>query len=206
MKSEKSKLYIRAQKEIELLKKNADEYYSLCADSALKAFGVLCEDEHSGASIVITKDILVRLIKGLPLTPITEEDFADNKDGLTKDQIKEGIKNFKICTRQYSLFRKEYNDGTVKYSDTNRVVFIEQDGLPSYLGLATNAVNELFPITLPYMPESKPYKVYGSLKTIINGKDETLNPKYHGMYNKIYLDYIITPDGQRVDLNKEIDC
>lgn len=206
MESEKSKLYIRAQKEIELLKKTADKYYSLCADSALKAFGVLCEDGHSGSSIEITEDILVRLIKGLPLTPITEEDFANDKDGLTKDQIKEGIKNFKICTRQYSLFRKEYNDGTVIYSDTNRVVFIAQDGIPSYLGLATNAVNELFPITLPYMPQSKPYHVYGSLKTIIDGEDKTLDPKYTGTYNKVYLDYIITPDGKHVDLNREIDC
>lgn len=204
MKSEKSELYIRAQKEVELLKKTADEYFSLCADSALRAFDVLCRDEHSGTSIEITKDILYRLIENLPLTPITEEDFVD--DDLTKDDIKAGIKNMKTCTRCYSLFRKEYTDGTVKYLDTTRVVFIAQDKLPSYLGLATRAVDELFPITLPYMPQSKPYHVYGSLKTIIDGEDKTSDPKYTGTYNKVYLDYIITPDGKRVELNREIDC
>ena len=46
------------------------QYDILCYESAMKAYETLMEDDHSGCSIVFTKNILNRLIDGRPLTPI----------------------------------------------------------------------------------------------------------------------------------------
>ena len=54
------------------------DYGCACYQSALKAYLSLCEDEHSGMSFSLTKNILVRLMEGNPLTPITDEDLGIN--------------------------------------------------------------------------------------------------------------------------------
>ena len=51
------------------------DYGCACYQSALKAYQSLCEDEHSGMSFNIAKNILIRLMEGNPLTPIIDEDF-----------------------------------------------------------------------------------------------------------------------------------
>ena len=51
------------------------DYGCSCYQSALKAYESLCNDDHSGYSFSITKNILIRLMEGRPLTPITDEDF-----------------------------------------------------------------------------------------------------------------------------------
>lgn len=48
------------------------DYGCACYESALKAFGSLCEDGHSGFSIGLTKAILNRLINNKPLLPIED--------------------------------------------------------------------------------------------------------------------------------------
>ena len=55
------------------------DYGCACYDSAMKAFESLLDDNHSGLSIGITKNILNRLIDGKPLTPIedTEEVWGE---------------------------------------------------------------------------------------------------------------------------------
>ena len=71
-----------AEKEIEIACKKENpnreegewDYGCACYESALKAFKSLLEDEHSGFSISITKNILNRLIDGKPLTPIEDTD------------------------------------------------------------------------------------------------------------------------------------
>ena len=50
------------------------DYGCACYESALKAFGSLCEDGHSGFSIGLTKAILNRLINNKPLLPIEDTD------------------------------------------------------------------------------------------------------------------------------------
>ena len=50
-----------AKKEVKLFKEKQDDYGKLCADSALKAFLSLVEDNHSGLSIKITQNLLNRL-------------------------------------------------------------------------------------------------------------------------------------------------
>ena len=51
------------------------DYGCACYESALKAYECLCDDGHSGMSFDITKNIVIRLMNGIPLTPITDEDF-----------------------------------------------------------------------------------------------------------------------------------
>ena len=51
------------------------DYGCSCYQSALKAYKSLLSDGHSGASFGLTRNILVPLMDGLPLTPIDEKDF-----------------------------------------------------------------------------------------------------------------------------------
>ena len=51
------------------------DYGCSCYKSALKAYKSLLEDEHSGMSFSFTRNILERLMRGEPLTPITDDDF-----------------------------------------------------------------------------------------------------------------------------------
>ena len=60
-KKEKSNLQIWAEREVEIACKKEDVYGCKYYHSALKAFESLCDDDHSGCSIKITKEILNRL-------------------------------------------------------------------------------------------------------------------------------------------------
>ena len=114
-----------AQKEIELAieseKKASEgtnewEYGVACYESAMKAYKALLADNHSGMSIQITKNILNRLIDGKCLTPI--EDTPDVWNEITESA--DGSKEYQ-CKRMSSLFKKVATDGTVTYSDIDRV-------------------------------------------------------------------------------------
>ena len=114
-----------AQKEIELAieseKKASEgtnewEYGVACYESAMKAYKALLADNHSGMSIQITKNILNRLIDGKCLTPI--EDTPDVWNEITESA--DGSKKYQ-CKRMSSLFKKVATDGTVTYSDIDRV-------------------------------------------------------------------------------------
>ena len=81
------------------------------------------------------------------------------------------------------------------------MVVEEDDGREStwHNGLVSDIINELFPITMPYMPENNPYKVYCM---------ECLSDKANGDYDTVGVFYAITPDGTRVEINRffgEID-
>ena len=99
-----------AEREIELLKEanKPDEgecfdYVGGCCDSALKAFEVLLDDEHSGLSIQITKMILDKLIDGKALTPIEDVPEAWNFIGcFNEEEEAAGIKRYQ-CKRMSSL-------------------------------------------------------------------------------------------------------
>lgn len=199
-----------AKKEVELFKEKQDDYGKLCADSALKVFLSLVEDNHSELSIKITQNLLNRLIDGQPLQPIEDKDFfVDNKDDFdlseSEEQLKKvGLKSFLQCPRMFSLFRKEKLDGTVIYNDVERTIFVDiyDENNPStwHSGEADKIVNEIFPITMPYYPSQKQYKVYGkSMYVDENGNDKT--KEHPGTFNYTIYEYLITPDGERIELN-----
>lgn len=155
-----------AENEVELAckKENPDwdgesfDYGCSCYQSALKAYKSIMEDEHSGFSYSVTKNILKRLLDNLPLTPI--EDTEDNWHeicGFNED----GTKTYQ-CVRKSSLFKDVTKDGKVSYHDNDRVYCQEVDDPNDtfYNGFATKFVNEKFPITMPYFPKTfERYKV-----------------------------------------------
>ena len=86
------------------------DYGCACYQSALKAYNSLCEDEHSGMSFNITKNILIRLMEDNPLTPITDDDFFidGNMPYESPESLKEeGLKSSLQCPRKSSLLEKK---------------------------------------------------------------------------------------------------
>ena len=194
-----------AKKEIELACKKENpnwdgksfDYGCSCYQSALKAFESLLDDDHSGFSWSITKEILIRLMEHLPLQPIKDEDFKVTEDTIHEHPayLKErGLKSSIQCPRMSSLFRYEKLDGTVSYSDVDRAYGIDIDTNHSYGGGGINKyVDELFPITMPYYPSKNKFKVYT--------QDFLVNPKEGDWDHKAYL-YMITPEGKEIRIDK----
>ena len=203
-----------AEREIELACKKENpnwdgksfDYGCACYQSALKAYKSLCEDDHSGASFNITKNILIRLMNDLPLKPITDDDFLGVKPDWDDSKYleKNGLKSHLQCPRMFSLSRKETLDGKITCSEVDRVVFDDANGDGWWHnGYATEIVDELFPITMPYYPKVEKYKVYGETFYIVDGEDKTAENV--GTYNRVKIYYVITPDKERIEINKEFD-
>ena len=168
------------------------EYGVACYKSAMKAFNSLIEDGHSGMSIGITKNILNRLIEGKPLTPIVDSD--DIWNNISDIDNNKGYKTYQ-CNRMTSLFKYLYEDGTVKYSDIDRVVGININNPKCVYSsaLTRNIVDKVFPIQLPYYPGIKPYKVYC---------EDFLSDPSNGDFDTVGVFYIETPEDEKVELNK----
>ena len=171
------------------------DYGCNCYKSALKAYKSLLEDEHSGMSFSFTRNILDRLMRGEPLTPITDDDFDGGSliydaDDLASMRLKSEIQ----CPRMSSLFRKETIDGEVTYHDLDRAYCIDiEKPSETFSCSATDIVDELFPIKMPYLPKREKYKVY--VQTFLTNKK-------NGDLDTRGIIYLITPDGKRIDINR----
>ena len=179
--------------------KKAWDYGCSCYKSALKAYKSLMGDKHSGGSFGFTRDILIRLMDGQPLSPITDEDFMTTPLGhktypLEPEEYlqKRGLKSELQCPRMSSLFRIETLDGKVSYHDNDRAYYINveepSDTYHSWAGF----LDEMFPITMPYMPKKGKYKIYAQT---------FLTDKKKGDFDTKGILYMITPEGERVDIN-----
>jgi hypothetical protein len=173
---------------------NSDEfdYGCSCYKSALKAYKSICEDEHSFMSYIFTKNILIRLLNELPLTPIEDtkdvwnEVCIDKHDGETSYQ----------CVRKSSLFKCVHDNGKIEYHDNDRAYCIDMNTGNTYHDFPCHIVDELFPIKFPYYPSERQYKVYT--------KDFLAKGYYgdNGDYNTLLVSYIITPDGKNIPVNR----
>ena len=152
------------------------DYGCACYESALKAYKSLMEDGHSGMSFSITRQILNRLMRGQPLTPI--EDTEDVWNCI--DDREDNFKKYQ-CKRMSSLFKDVYSDGVVKYTDVDRCYAVYSDSPDTSWnnGLVQNIIDEMFPITMPYIP-GNPIKVVC--------EDFLLDPK-NGDYDTIGVLY-----------------
>ena len=171
------------------------DYGCSCYKSALKAYKSLVEDEHSGASFSFTRDILERLMRHEPLTPITDDDFK-GEDSICSDKnlASRGLKSEIQCPRMSSLFREETIDGEVTYNDLHRACCIDiEDPSNVFSSGIDRVVDELFPIKMPYFPEKGNYKVY--VQTF-------LTDKKNGDFDTRGVIYLTTPDGKRIDVNR----
>lgn len=187
-----------AKREVELACKRENpnrkegefDYGCACYESALKAFNSLCEDGHSGFSIGLTKHILNRLIEGKPLTPINDTDdgwnlICEDNNGTKRYQNK----------RMSSLFKYVHPNGVVTYSDVNRVICtdINNPDMSYHNSFITSMINDMYPISMPYMPFDKAFEVYTD--------DFLTNPK-NGDYDTKGVLYVIKPDGERVNIER----
>ena len=169
------------------------DYGVACYESALRAYRSLMQDGHSGFSIQITKSILNRLIDGKCLTPI--EDTEDIWNEVTGEMdVKDGRREFQ-CKRMSSLFKTIASDGTTTYSDVDRVCGVNANSpdVAFTNGLMTRLIDKLFPITMPYLPSTKKYRVFS--------EDFLVDPK-NGDYDTIAYLYILTPSDKRIELNR----
>ena len=171
------------------------DYGCSCYKSALKAYKSLLEDEHSGMSFSFTRNILDRLMRGEPLTPITDDDFKSGSLIYDADDLASmGLKSEIQCPRMSSLFRKETIDGEVAYNDLDRAYCIDiEKPSETFSCSATDIVDELFPIKMPYLPKREKYKVY--VQTFLTNKK-------NGDLDTRGIIYLITPDGKRIDINR----
>lgn len=196
---EKSNMELWAEDEVMLAckreapdrKEGEWDYGCACYESALKAFRRLCEDRHSGMSIGFTKAILNRLIDCKPLMPV--EDTEDTWNLCTFGD-EDGVKQYQ-CKRMSSLFKKVAADGTVTYSDTNRYYGVNNDNHNAnyHSGLIDRVMDELYPITMPYIPFDKPFKVY---------TEDFLTDSKNGDFDTMGLLYAIDPHGNRIEINR----
>lgn len=185
-----------AEKEVEIAckreapdrKEGEWDYGCACYESALKAYKSLMEDGHSGMSICFTQNILNSLIDGRNLTPI--EDAPD-----VWNEIEDSTEYIKYqCKRNSALFKYEYKDGHVEYKDVDRVrCFDKHTGISYSMGLVSNIVNEMFPISMPYHPSSNPFKVCC---------EDFLTDEKNGDFDTVGILYVIKPDGERVEINR----
>lgn len=181
---------VELAKEIEKqdLEEGEFDYGGACYDSALKAFESLTQDGHSGFSIGLTKNILNRLIDGKPLIPIEDTDDVWN---LITDN--EGQTQYQ-CSRMSSLFKYVEADGTIKYRDINISYCIDIHTRLTYnLSLVQNTIDDMYPITMPYMPSDKPIQVYC---------EDLLTDPRNGDFDTVGILYLVTPDGTKIILNR----
>ena len=181
-----------AQNEIRLTKAASgnDNYFALCCDSAIKAFQSLMDDGHSGCSISITMDILNRLASNKPLTPITETDTFSKTCGCPY----EGAVDYQ-CDRMSSLFKTVQSDGTIKYTDTDRITVYDVSSVNPNIGFhngfVSGIVHDMFPITLPYTSDK--IKVYVA---------ECLTDQKNGDFDTIAILKVVKSDGAEIQINR----
>lgn len=168
------------------------DYGCSCYQNALDAYKVICEAGHSGMSYGITRNILIRLLNELPLTPIedTEDIWEYNELNLNSE-----YKSYQ-CKRKFSLFKMVYENGDVEYSDNDRVYAIDIKTGNAYNGWICNVIDEMFPITMPYNPPANKYKIY---------TEEFIAEGYTGDqtdFNTRAVLYCLTPEGEKVKINR----
>ena len=186
---------IACKKENSIKKDGEFDYGYACYESALKAFRTLCDDGHSGLSIKFTQLILNRLINGQPLTPI--EDTDDVWHDVSDVSPNKYVYKLYQCKRMSSLFKYVYDDGTVEYSENDRVycVNINNTNNTYSSGLVRRIIDNMFPITMPYMP-SEPIKVYC---------EDFLTDKKNGDFDTVGVFYALkTENGkqEKIEINR----
>lgn len=225
---EKSPMAIWAENEVRLACQHENpnwdgksfDYGCSCYTSALEAYKVLLKQGHSGYSWSVTTNILYRLMKNLPLMPITIQDFGyipgvtpelkDEKTGAIKAFYRKptppswsdehGNDHYQ-CPRKSSLFLTVHPDKTYELGDNDMFVSVDIECYDDtfHSGVASRIAEEMFPIQFPYYPGEKPYFIY--TRTFLT------DPK-NGDFDTVEICHIKTPDGKIVPVNRyfhEID-
>jgi len=163
------------------------DYGCNCYESALKALKSLNKDRHSGFSIQMTKHILNRLIDWKPLTPV--EDTPEMWSNITEERDGETILQH---LRMSSLFKYISKDGSIKYHNVNSCYCVDDvTGLIYQSSQISKIIEQMFPITFPYMPDE--LKVYCQ---------DLLTDSINGDYDTQGIFYILKSNGERIAINR----
>lgn len=166
------------------------DYGCACYESALKAYLSLIEDGHSNISFGFTRNILIRLMDGLPLTPI--EDKPEEWNLVYEEE--DGTKAYQ-CRRMSSLFKHVHPNETVAYSRTDDYYCKDVNTSMTYSGGGAREIIDRYakPITFPYSPKSGKYVLTTS---------EYLTDRKNGDFDtKAYLT-LTTPEGEKFEVNE----
>lgn len=178
-----------ARSEVEHIRKafkkddDIKDYAMACYETALKAFETVCEAGLTGFQVPIVKQIFDALIDGRPLSKLEES------PDIWSDKIVAENEKGKLfqCVRRTSLFKHIHDDGSVSYSDVDRVTMHEMNtGTYWHSGFITQMIDEMFPITFPYCPPKKKYVVHVA---------NYLTDRKNGDYDTMHIVSIDCPDG-----------
>ena len=169
-----------------------EEYGILCYKAAGELMEVFEEQGHSGYSAGITALIFKRLVDGLPLTPITDEDDQWMETPCLSYRGRTQYRHIRMS----GLFKDVYEDCCTVIYDVDRVQVCYEGYTTSFLNSFVNQiVSEQFPIEFPYTGETlkanceevEGKKGYPSLKAIITVvKDDKTYPVYRYFMEKNY--------------------
>ena len=188
----KREVEIACKRENPNRKKGEFDYGCACYVSALKAFESLTEDGHSGYSIGITKNILNRLINGMPLTPIEDTD-----DVWSMSYTNDNGEMVYQCNRMSALFKTVHSDGSVDYSSNDHCYCIDINNPKNtyFSGLVSRIIHKMFPITMPYIP-GEPIKVFC---------EDLLTDKNNGDFDTVGVFYALKEENRepiRIEINR----
>ena len=177
--------------EIDLACSNENEYGKAIYNSAAKAYMSLSKDGHSGFSIGITRQILNRMLKHKPLTPLTGAD--DEWSRCVERNDDEGYTCYQ--NKRYSaLFKRVYDNGEIEYSDVDKFTCedVNNSNIRYYARYIIKRVEHLYPISMPYMPNDEPIVIYT--------EEFLFNPNM-GDYDTVAIMYLREPNGTKIDIN-----
>ena len=98
------------------------------------------------------------------------------------------------CKRMSSLFKTVYEDGKVTYSDNDSCVCVDCETGATYgSGLVRRIYEEMYPVTLPYMPPTYPDKVYCT---------DLLTDRKNGDFDTVGIFHIVKPNGEKIEVNR----
>lgn len=209
-KKETNKKFLWAKREVELaFRKDCvsggdedDEAVNvgLCYDAALSAFQRCAGSNLNGLEFMMTSGILDRMIHGLPLSPITDEDFVieSNPIGIDNpwyaDILPDTGPDCIQCNRCKSVFKIVDKDGGISYTDFNRAYFVNIDCPDDMYSSDTGFLDEMYPVTMPYYPSVNKFVIY-------ERKFHADERNIDWYYDTIGTLFMITPSGEKVDLD-----
>ena len=143
----------------------------------------------------VTMDAFNKLTKGIPLTPVenNDKDWIPCKGSETEDYHRR-------CT---FLIRTKNDDGSYSYSDERRCVGYENDRKFA-MGLLVDILNGIEPITFPYEPSVQPYIAYTMSFNAEGDKNTKINESCRGhmRYDTFGVFSILRPDGKVIKVGK----
>ena len=206
--------WARREMELKCERSNFKELNDACI-AAFDAYVSLNKNVTKQKHIKYAKIMLDRLLEKKPLTPISEEDEW-NYIGARKDEDTEKEYDFYVCDRYPSLRKQEFKDGTVKYSDIDRVVGIDVGNPENEFNcmVLTNLVDEVLPIHLPYYPLMEKHKVYCETISLLDyptvsrkfdflGVKAVVEPGIEGSYTEIDRCFYFPSDFEVIEISKE---